>query len=42
MIMETATMLPVFHRVFPYVWTTDLNVPRNYAMFPQVYEWSWK
>jgi peptide/nickel transport system substrate-binding protein len=42
MIMETATMLPVFHRVFPYVWATDLIVPRNYAMFPQVYEWSWK
>ena len=42
MIMETATMLPVFHRVFPYVWTIDLVVPRNYAMFPQVYEWSWK
>ena len=41
MIMETATMLPVFHRVFPYVWTAGLNVPRNYAMFPQVYEWSW-
>ena len=42
MIMETATMLPVFHRVFPYVWTNELNVPRNYPMFPQVYEWSWK
>ena len=42
MMMETATMLPVFYRVQPYVWTTDLNVPRNYHMFPQVYEWSWK
>jgi ABC-type transport system substrate-binding protein len=42
MMMETATMLPVFQRVFPYVWTSDLVVPRNYAMFPQVYEWSWK
>ena len=40
--METATMLPVFYRVQPYVWTTDLNVPKNYHMFPQVYEWSWK
>jgi len=42
MIMDTATMLPVFYRVQPYVWIKDLNVPRNYAMFPQVYEWSWK
>jgi peptide/nickel transport system substrate-binding protein len=40
--METATMFPVFYRVQPYVWTTDLNVPRNYHMFPQMYEWSWK
>ena len=40
--METATMLPVFYRVQPYVWTTDLNIPVNYHMFPQMYEWSWK
>jgi peptide/nickel transport system substrate-binding protein len=42
MMMETATMLPVFYRVQTYVWKKDLNVPRNYHMFPQVYEWSWK
>jgi peptide/nickel transport system substrate-binding protein len=42
MMMETATMLPVFYRPQTYVWTTDLNVPRNYHMFPQVYEWSWR
>ncbi|MDR2174328.1 MAG: ABC transporter substrate-binding protein [Synergistaceae bacterium] len=42
MIMDTATMLPVFHRPTPFVWTTDLNIPRNYSIFPQVYEWSWK
>ena len=42
MMMETATMLPVFYRPGTYVWTTDLKVPRNYPMFPQVYEWSWK
>ena len=42
MIMETATQLPVFYRPQACVWTTDLNVPRNYHMFPQVYEWSWK
>ena len=40
--METATMLPVFYRVQPYVWTADLDIPRNYHMFPQVYEWSWR
>jgi ABC-type transport system substrate-binding protein len=42
MIMDTATMLPVFYRPTPFVWTTDLNVPRNYSIFPQVYEWSWQ
>ena len=42
MMMETATMLPVFYRPQACVWTVDLNVPRNYHMFPQVYEWSWK
>jgi len=42
MMMETATMLPVFYRPQACVWTTDLNVTRNYHMFPQVYEWSWK
>ena len=42
MIMETATMLPIFNRPMSYVWSQDLNVPRNYPTFPQVYEWSWK
>jgi peptide/nickel transport system substrate-binding protein len=42
MIMDTATMLPVFHRPTPFVWTTELNIPRNYSIFPQFYEWSWK
>ena len=42
MMMETATMLPVFYRPQTFVWTADLNVPRNYHMFPQMYEWSWK
>ncbi len=41
MIMDSATMLPVFHRPTPFVWTTELLVPRNYSIFPQVYEWSW-
>jgi peptide/nickel transport system substrate-binding protein len=41
MIMDTATMLPVFHRPTPFVWTTDLTIPRNYSIFPQIYEWSW-
>ncbi|MDR1649504.1 MAG: ABC transporter substrate-binding protein [Synergistaceae bacterium] len=42
MIMDTATMLPVFHRPTPFVWTNELNIPRNYSIFPQFYEWSWK
>jgi peptide/nickel transport system substrate-binding protein len=40
-IAETATMLPVFHKVQPYVWTPDLKIPVNYPNYPQVYEWSW-
>jgi ABC-type transport system substrate-binding protein len=42
MLMATATQLPVFHRVSPFVWTTDLVVPVNYPNYPIVYEWSWK
>ncbi|MDR1378740.1 MAG: ABC transporter substrate-binding protein [Synergistaceae bacterium] len=42
MIMDTATMLPVFYRPTPFVWTTDLNISRNYSIFPQFYEWSWQ
>ncbi len=40
-IARTATQLPVFHKVQPYVWTPDLNIPVNYPNYPQVYEWSW-
>ena len=40
-IANTATMLPVFHKVQPYVWTPALNIPVNYPNYPQVYEWSW-
>jgi len=41
-IADTATQIPIFHRVLPYVWTTDLNVPVNYPNYPLIYEWSWK
>ncbi len=41
MIMDTATLLPIFHKVQPYVWNKDLNVPTNYSNYPLVYEWSW-
>lgn len=40
-IANTATMLPVFHKVQPYVWNPSLNIPVNYPNYPQVYEWSW-
>lgn len=40
-IANTATMLPVFHKVQPYVWSPEVNVPVNYPNYPQVYEWSW-
>ncbi|MDR1622603.1 MAG: ABC transporter substrate-binding protein [Synergistaceae bacterium] len=40
-IAKTATLLPIFHKVQPYVWTPDLIVPVNYPNYPQVYEWSW-
>lgn len=40
MIMDTATIIPVLHKVHAYVWDKNLNVvnmPTNY----QVYDWSW-
>lgn len=40
-IANTATMLPVFYKVQPYVWTPALKIPVNYPNYPQVYEWSW-
>jgi len=40
-IANTATMLPVFHKVQPYVWNPALKIPVNYPNYPQVYEWSW-
>ena len=40
-IANTATMLPVFHKVQPYVWNPELKIPVNYPNYPQVYEWSW-
>lgn len=40
-IAQTATMLPVFHKVQPYVWTPTLKIPVNYPNYPQIYEWSW-
>lgn len=42
MMSETATILPVFHKVQPYVWSKALNIPVNYPNYPVVYEWSWK
>jgi len=41
-VMETATQIPVFHRISPVVWTRDLNIPVNYANYPIIYEWSWR
>ena len=41
-ISNTATILPIFHKVQPYVWVKDLVIPVNYPTNPQVYEWSWK
>ncbi len=40
-IAKTATMLPVFHKVQPYVWTPALKIPVNYPNYPQICEWSW-
>ena len=40
-IANTATMLPVFHKVQPYVWNPELKIPVNYPNYPQVYEWAW-
>jgi peptide/nickel transport system substrate-binding protein len=42
LLMETACMLPIFHKAQPYVWHKDLNVPDNYPNYPQIFEWSWK
>ena len=38
---NTATQIPIFHKVQPYVWTPDLNIPVNYPNYPQICEWSW-
>lgn len=40
MIMETATYLPVIHKVQPYAWNADLNVV-NQPNYYCVYDWSW-
>jgi peptide/nickel transport system substrate-binding protein len=42
LIMRTCCMLPVLHKVQPYVWTKGLNIPANYPNYPQIFEWSWK
>lgn len=41
-VMDGAVYIPIFHKVQPYVWSKDLNIPNNYPNFPQIYEWSWK
>lgn len=41
-ISNTACLIPIFHKVQPYVWTKDLVIPVNYPNYPRVYEWSWK
>jgi ABC-type transport system substrate-binding protein len=41
MTSDTATMIPVFHKVQPYVWNPEVSIPMNYPNYPQVYEWSW-
>lgn len=40
-VMERAVYIPIFHKVQPYVWTKDLNVPYNYQDYYQLREWSW-
>jgi peptide/nickel transport system substrate-binding protein len=42
LIMKTCTMLPVLHKIQPYVWAKDLSIPANYPNYPQIFEWSWK
>ncbi|MGI6782763.1 MAG: ABC transporter substrate-binding protein [Aminivibrio sp.] len=41
MLSDTATMIPVFHKVQPYVWNPEVSIPVNYPNYPRVYEWSW-
>ncbi|HPK16291.1 MAG: Heme-binding protein A precursor [Firmicutes bacterium ADurb.Bin248] len=40
MLMETATYIPLNHKVQPYVWNADLNVV-NQPNYYCVYDWSW-
>lgn len=41
MLMETATYIPILHKVQPYVWNANLNVV-NQPNYYIVYDWSWK
>ena len=41
-VMDRAVYIPIFHKVQPYVWTKDLNIPVNYQDFYVLREWSWK
>ena len=41
-VMDRAVYIPIFHKVQPYVWTKDLNIPVNYQDFYILREWSWK
>jgi len=38
--MNTATYIPLLHKVVPAVWNKDLNVV-NRPQYPLIYEWSW-
>lgn len=40
MLMETATYIPLNHKVQPYVWNADLNVV-NQPNYYCVYDWNW-
>ena len=42
LLMDTACILPIFHKAQPYVWHKDLQIPHNYPNYPQIFEWSWK
>jgi peptide/nickel transport system substrate-binding protein len=40
MLMETATYIPLIHKVQPYAWNAELNVV-NQPNYYCVYDWSW-
>jgi len=40
-IADKAIYLPIFHKVQPYVWTKELNVPVNYQDYYVLHEWTW-